>query len=204
MLDEDKRICGRDVRYWDDVKEGDELPPIARGPLSLMDTMGFLVGCGRGHTHEVLLKGAVKHPGHFFRNPEAGGGVEYTGIGHHRESIAKEVGVPGTYDYGPQRSAWLASLVTNWMGDAGVLKRVRTELRLFNTMGDTTWCKGKVAKKYVKDGYALVDLEIWAENQRGQMTAPNGSATVLLPSRDVKTRVFRDGSSFDLGYAHFS
>jgi len=165
--------------------------------------MGFLVGCGRGHTHGVLLKGAVKHPGHFFRNPEAGGGVEYTGIGHHRESTAKEVGVPGTYDYGPQRSAWLASLVTNWMGDAAVLKRVRTELRLFNTMGDTTWCKGKVARKYVKDGYALADLDIWAENQRGEVTAPNGSATVVLPSRDVKTRVFRDGSNLDLGYAHF-
>jgi hypothetical protein len=89
------------------------------------------------------------------------------------------------------------------MGDAGVLKRVRTELRLYNTMGDTTWCKGKVAKKYVKDGYALVDLEIWAENQRGEVTAPNGSATVVLPSRDVKTRVFRDGSNLDLGCAHF-
>jgi hypothetical protein len=29
------------------------------------------------------------------------GDLKYTGIGHHRESIAKEVGVPGTYDYGP-------------------------------------------------------------------------------------------------------
>ncbi len=204
VLSEDNNICGRNIRYWEDVTEGEDLPSIVRGPLSMMDTMGFLVGCGRGHTHGVLLKGAVKHPGHFFRNPEAGGGVEYTGIGHHRESIAKEVGVPGTYDYGPQRSAWLASLVTNWMGDAGVLKRVRTELRLFNTMGDTTWCKGKVAKKYVKDGYALVDLEIWAENQRGQVTAPNGSATVVLPSRDVRIRVSRDGSNLDLGYAHFA
>ncbi|WP_346911004.1 MaoC family dehydratase N-terminal domain-containing protein [uncultured Roseibium sp.] len=31
--------------------------PIVRGPLSLMDTMGFLVGCGRGHTHGVVLEG---------------------------------------------------------------------------------------------------------------------------------------------------
>ena len=123
-------------RICDD--EGEELPTIARGPLSLMDTMGFLVGCGRGHTHGVVLQAAVKHPGHFFRNPEAGGGVEYTGIGHHRESVAKEVGVPGTYDYGPQRSSWMATLVTNWMGDAGVLKRVRTEMRRFNIVGDTT------------------------------------------------------------------
>jgi acyl dehydratase len=204
VLDEERDICSRSIRYWEDVAEGEDLRPIARGPLSLMDTMGFLVGCGRGHTHGVLLKGAVKHPGHFFRNPEAGGGVEYTGIGHHRESIAREVGVPGTYDYGPQRSAWLATLVTNWMGDAGFLKRVHTELRLFNTMGDTTWCKGKVRKKYVRDGYALVDIDIWAENQRGDVTAPNGVATVVLPSKDVTTRLFRDGSALDLGHARYA
>jgi acyl dehydratase len=204
VLGEEDNVCGGRVRYWDDVKVGDELPPIARGPLSMMDTMGFLVGCGRGHTHGVLLKGAVKHPGHFFRNPEAGGGVEYTGIGHHRESVAKEVGVPGTYDYGPQRSAWLATLVTNWMGDAAFLKRVRTELRLFNTMGDTTWCKGKVVRKYVKDGYALVDIEIRAENQRGDITSPNGLATVAMPSRDITSKVFIDGAGLDLGTAIYT
>lgn len=201
VLEEDKRICGRNIRYWEDVHVGQELEPIARGPLSLMDTMGFLVGCGRGHTHGVLLKGAVRHPGHFFRNPEAGGGVEYTGIGHHRESVAKEVGVPGTYDYGPQRSAWVATLVTNWMGDAGFLKRIKTELRRFNTMGDTTWCKGKVARKYQENGYALVDIDVWAENQRGEKTVTNGAATVMLPSKDTKTRMFRDGSGLDLGHA---
>jgi hypothetical protein len=179
------------------VQEGEELPTIARGPLSLMDTMGFLVGCGRGHTHGVVLQAAVKHPGHFFRNPEAGGGVEYTGIGHHRESVAKEVGVPGTYDYGPQRSSWMCSLVTNWMGDAGVIKRVRTEMRRFNIMGDTTFCKGKVLRKYVKDNTGLVDIELAAENQRGELTTP-GIATVALPSRDVRLPAFLDGSGVDL------
>ena len=162
VIDEDKNICGRNIRYWEDVEVGHDFTPIARGPLSMMDTMGFLVGCGRGHTHGIMLKGALRHPGHFFRNPEAGGGVEYTGIGHHRKSVAKEVGVPGVYDYGPQRSAWVATLVTNWMGDAGFLKRIKTELRRFNTMGDTTWAKGKVVKKYKQDGYGLIDIDVWA------------------------------------------
>ncbi len=197
IMREPERIRGANVRYFEDVTEGESLDPIVRGPLSLMDTMGFLVGCGRGHTHGVVFQAAMKHPGHFFRNPEAGGGIEYTGIGHHRESTAKEVGVPGVYDYGPQRSSWMASLVTNWMGDAAFLKRVRTEMRRFNTMGDSTWCKGKVSRKYVKDGHALVDLEIWGENQRGEVTTP-GVATVILPSRDPELRVFFDGSALDL------
>jgi acyl dehydratase len=199
VLEEEQNICGRHIRYWEDVAEGQELTPIARGPLSLMDTMGFLVASGRGHTHGVVLKNAVKHPGHFFRNPEAGGGIEYTGIGHHRESVAKEVGVPGTYDYGPQRSAWLATLVTNWMGDAGFLKRIKTELRRFNTMGDTQWCKGRIKRKYVVDGYPLVDIEVWAENQRKELTVTNGLATVMLPSKDIKTRYFKDAAGFELG-----
>ncbi|MEJ8850145.1 FAS1-like dehydratase domain-containing protein [Variovorax rhizosphaerae] len=197
VLDEPKNVRGANVRFWEEVKVGEQLPTIARGPLSLMDTMGFLVGCGRGHTHGVVLQSAVKHPGHYFRNPEAGGGVEYTGIGHHRESVAKEVGVPGTYDYGPQRSAWMCSLVTNWMGDAGVIKRVRTEMRRFNIVGDTTFCKGKVVRKYLKDKTALVDIEIAAENQRGEVTTP-GIATVALPSRDVRLPAFIDGSGIDL------
>ncbi len=197
VLGEQNRICGRQIRYWEDVTEGEELPAIARGPLSLMDTMGFLVGCGRGHTHGLVLQEATRHPGHFFRNPEAGGGVEYTGIGHHRDSVAKEVGVPGTYDYGPQRTAWLASFVTNWMGDFAYLKRLRAEMRRFNIVGDTTWVKGKVVRKYVKDRHALVNIEITAENQRGELTAP-GFATVVLPSRDKNSLPVFDGSRLDL------
>lgn len=195
--EEPQKIRGSKVRYWEDVTVGESLDTIVRGPLSLMDTMGFLVGSGRGHTHGVVFQAAMKHPGHFFRNPEAGGGIEYTGIGHHRESTAKNVGVPGVYDYGPQRSSWMASLVTNWMGDAAFLKRVRTEMRRFNTMGDSTWCKGKVSEKYIKDGHALVDIEIWGENQRGDITTP-GIATVALQSRDPDLRVFLDGGNLEL------
>ena len=50
------------------------------------------------------------------------------------------------------RTNWLAHLITNWMGDDGFLKRLRAELRLFNVLGDTTWLKGKVTQKYIKDG----------------------------------------------------
>jgi acyl dehydratase len=197
IIREEQHITGSNILYWEDVSEGDALPEIVRGPLSLMDTMGFLVGCGRGHTHGVVFKAAMNHPGHFFRNPEAGGGLEYTGIGHHRDSVAKEVGVPGTYDYGPQRSAWMCSLVTNWMGDAGFLKRIRTELRLFNTVGDSTWCRGIVKQKHIKNKHALVDIEIRGENQRGQLTTL-GLATVILPSRDIRQMVVLDGTKVDL------
>jgi hypothetical protein len=70
-------------------------------------------------------------------------------------------------------------------------------MRRFNIVGDTTWCRGKVARKYTKDGCALVDLEIRAENQRGEVTAP-GFATVMLPSKDLSHKPVVDGAGLDL------
>ncbi|MBI4081689.1 MAG: MaoC family dehydratase N-terminal domain-containing protein [Candidatus Lambdaproteobacteria bacterium] len=196
-LMEEEQIRGAQTRYWEDVEEGEELPEIVRGPLSLSDTMGFIAACGRARTHGVLLKEAVKHPKHYIRNLQAGGGIEYTGIGHHREDFARQVGVPGLYDYLPQRVAWMGSLVTNWMGDDAVLKRLRVEARRFNVQGDTQFCRGRVTRRYKKDGFALVDLHLEAVNQRGETTTP-GLATVILPSKDIHTRPITDGAALSL------
>ncbi len=184
-LEERKHIRGAEPRYWENVQVGEEIKPVVRGPLTLLDLTAWNVGNGRGRAHGLVLEEALQHPGHFFRNAEVKGGMEYTGIGHARDSVAREVGAPGTYDYGPQRITWTCSVVTNWMGDYGILRRLRSELRRFNTLGDTTWCKGKVVDKYVRDGEHRVDLELWAENQRGELTTP-GLATVALPTRSVE------------------
>ena len=79
---EDERIRGGDTRYWEDVKVGDQLDAIARGPLTTSDVTAWLVGTGRGRAHGAALKEARRHPGHYFRNPDAGQGLEYTGMGH--------------------------------------------------------------------------------------------------------------------------
>jgi hypothetical protein len=79
----------------------------------------------------------------------------------------------------------LGNLITNWIGDDGLLKKLRAELRRFNVVGDTTWLKGKVVKKYTQDDRHMVDLECWAENQRGETTMP-GTATAVLPSKAGK------------------
>ena len=192
-----EKARGGNTRYYEDTHIGDEIDTVLRGPLSLQDMTAFLVGTGRSSAHGVLLREALRHPDHFFRNPEAGGGLEYTGIGHLRDSVAEAVGVPGAYDYGPQRVSWMGTLVTNWMGDDAFLKRLRVECRRFNVYGDTQYLKGKVIGKHIDNGSPLVDLEIWAENQRGQVTAP-GQATVMLPSRDPRVPWFTDGRQLQL------
>lgn len=184
-LTEAERIIGPSTIYWEDVKEGDEIPTIVRGPLTHMDITAYLIGVGRSRgAHGVLLQEARRHPGHFFRNVKASGGVEYTGMGHMTSDVAGQVGAPGAYDYGPQRISWLASLLTNWVGDLGALTRLRAELRGFNIVGDATWLKGRVTGTRRQNGEALVDLRVWGENQLGETTMP-GTATVRLPSRAV-------------------
>jgi acyl dehydratase len=196
VMSEPSRIRGQATRHWEDVGVGEKIDEIARGPLSMSDTMAFVIGSGRGAAHGALLRHAAKHPKHYVRN-KLGQGVEYTGIGHHRENFAREVGVPGMYDYLPQRAAWFATAVTNWMGDDAVLKRLRMEARMFNIQGDTTFIGGTIVKKYVKDRCALVDIEMKGVNQRGELSSP-GFATVLLPSKDVHTRIPTDGTVVDL------
>ena len=196
VTSEPLRIRGADTRYFEDVNVGDAIDEIARGPLSMSDTMAFVIGSGRGAAHGALLKHAARHPKHYVRNKH-GQGMEYTGIGHHRENFAREVGVPGMYDYLPQRACWFATAIINWMGDDAVLKRLRMEARLFNIQGDTTFIGGKIVRKYVKDRCALVDIEMTGVNQRGEASSP-GFATVMLASRDANTRLPLDGSVVDL------
>ena len=75
------------------------------------------------------------------------------------------------------------------MGDQGFLRRLRTEFRRFNLIGDTTWCEGRVVHKYkeVADDDEVqtgaVDVELWSRDQRNEVTTL-GAATVLLPLRN--------------------
>ena len=88
-------------------------------------------------------------------------------------------------------------MITNWMGDDAVIKRLRVEARLFNIQGDTTFIRGKVVRRYTKDRCALVDIDIQGVNQNGKLSTP-AMATVMLPSRDVTSRLPLDGTVVDL------
>ena len=76
--------------------------------------------------------------------------------------------------------AALVRLITDWMGDAGFLKRLAFEMRRQHRPGDTMVCRGKVTGKKEADGAALVFLEVWAENEREGIATP-GEATIVLP-----------------------
>ena len=104
---------------------------------------------------------------------------------HWDPEFAREPGNPTTYDYGRMRETWLIHLCTDWMGDDAWLWKLDCEFRKFNYVGDTQWMRGARgrASTWPRATGPAVDLELWGENQRGEITTP-GHATILLPSRE--------------------
>jgi acyl dehydratase len=80
--------------------------------------------------------------------------------------------------------AALVRVITDWMGDAGFLKLFRMEMRRQQRPGDTMVCKGKVTGVRGDGDAGLVELVVWAENEREGITTP-GSAIVVLPRRNA-------------------
>lgn len=180
-----EEVRGAKTRYWEDVQMGEELTPVVKGPLTITDIMAWLMGRGSPliRAHRVGLAYRRRHPSAYVIDEETGIPDVPERV-HWENEMARRIGMPAAYDYGPQRISWLSHLMTNWIGDDGFLKGLSVQLRRPNFVGDTTWCKGKVTNKFIKDGEYLVECEVWAENQRGEITAP-GHATVRLPSRSA-------------------
>ena len=114
--------------------------------------------------------------------------VKYAGVSgdfyeiHYDKDFAQETGLPGVILHGALKSAFLAQLITDWIGPEGTLKKLVCQYRGMDEPGAPLTCKGKVTKKYVDSGEHLVDCEIWVEDTNGQKHTP-GSATVALPTK---------------------
>jgi hypothetical protein len=181
---EAERARGAEPRYWEDVEVGEELPRMVRGPFTATDAIAWKLGWGFDpfvRTGKVAYEYRRRHPQAY--PPNALNIPDVPERVHWEHDFAQEVGVPGYYDYGPQRVAWLGNLMTTWIGDDGWLWRLSVQVRRFNVEGDVQWLRGRVTDKRRAGAVCTVECEIWAENQRGEITAP-GRAVALLPSRE--------------------
>ena len=148
--------------YWEDVKEGDEVTPLAKvatrqmmvrwaggsgdfNPLHYDDSFAEAQGVGMPIVHGALKRQWLVH------------------------LMTDWMGDEGT----------LKKFVCQYRAmDHPRLMKSTTEPH----DGDTWWCKGKVTRKYTEGDERLVDCDIRIENEKGEVTTP-GSATVVLPSR---------------------
>jgi acyl dehydratase len=180
---ESEEIRGDVPRYWEDVEVGEQIPSIVKGPLASDDMLNFIDIVRGTLSFSYFLEHRRRHPQDVYWDPETGMPDSWD-ASMTKDSVAQAFGFPFSHDSGIQRVCWLENMVTNWMSNLGFLEGLKVRLVRPNFIYDTTWCKGRVTGKSIQDGSPRVEMEVWCENQRGEVTA-RGSATAALVSRRV-------------------
>jgi len=137
--------------YFEDVKEGDELPSFTVENLTRSDFVKY-----------------------------AGSSGDFNPI-HHDQTFAEVSGNPTVFAMGMLNAGILSRLVADYAGLENVRKyKVRFATRVWP--GDSVTCQGKVTKKAVENGEKIIEGELAALNQKGEV-AIQGSFRATLPSR---------------------
>jgi acyl dehydratase len=163
-----------------DVRVGDPIPRLVKGPLTVGGMVGWLLGwgsymCQTNRLQHTYLK---NHPG--ARLFDDAYGIDDTiEAPHLNPELARKSGLPNSYDFGGQRTAWLAHMLTDWYGDDGFLTGIDVRLRRPNYIGDTLWLDGAATAIRSSGEGDVVDCSVRAVNQRGEVVC-DGTASVLL------------------------
>ena len=144
--------------YFEDVQVGDALPELVKGPIRQIQLTRY-----------------------------AGASGDFNPI-HQDDEFAKAAGMGGVFAHGMLSMGFVAQAVTDWAG-AGTVRKIGVRFTALVRLKDTVTCKGRVRAKSSAparhenvDDVHTVDLEIWAETQKGERVV-TGKATVALPSR---------------------
>lgn len=178
-------VQGPQKRYFEDVKVGDSLGTMAKGPLTITDVICFHAG-GYGFVPYAPCVGRVAYKNRkriapFYIKNEYGVPDVAQRL-HWDDKWAQAIGNPMAYDYGVMRENYFYHYLTDWCGDDGIVTRVHDEIRKFNYVGDTQIITGEVVAKREENGACLVDVVAQFKNQRDEVTV-KATATIALPSR---------------------
>ena len=176
---------GNHTRYWSDVEEGESLPTLVKGPLTLSDLMSWAVA----EAKPIKLGGLVDRevqvqPGRRTTNPTTN--WPRWDLEQEAEDLqsCQDAGFAGPYGRGAMRVALAGHLMTHWMGDDGFLRQLTVDLPNPFMYGDVMRLGGTVADKFTQEiggrQYNAVAVEITGTNQIDE-TVLSGNATVFLP-----------------------
>ena len=181
--DEERNRRGAKTRFWEDVVEGEEIPRVMAGPLTVLDSHVFFGAMGQQSAFNVnwdQLKGNVEI--HGWHDPETNA-PRWRAEAHLLDAAGHAPGMKmGAYGHHAQFESLMQKTIQNWMGDDGFLKYQSCQTRRPSWMGDTTTVTGKVVRKYEANDQFYVDLECQSETQLKEIHQ-TCKATVMLPSR---------------------
>ena len=112
---------------------------------------------------------------------------------HVDEVYAKSVGMPSVYAPGMLVMGMLGQLISDW-ARGGQLRRYHVRFIKMVFPNDTVVCKGRVSDRYGEGGRYFVEVELWAENQRGELVMKGHSTIQLFFSLEDENR-HRSGQS---------
>ncbi len=106
---------------------------------------------------------------------------------HLDELYARGVGMPSVYAPGMLVMGFLGQLVSDWARGAQ-LRRYGVRFIKLVWPGDTVVCKGRVTDRYGENGRYFTEVELWAENQKGELVMKGQSQIQLFYSLEDETR----------------
>lgn len=140
-----------DTLKWTDVQEGQDLPTVQYGPIRWID----------------MVRGAA-------------GTRDIYPVHSDRDFAQKEAGARDAFLNTSYYSGLLGRYANWWGGPESFMRRLYFNMRANNCPGDLLTFRGKVLRKYEKDGMKLVDLEVAIDNQLGPNTVPAQITLELL------------------------
>jgi hypothetical protein len=151
---------------------------MVKGPMTVTGFIGYAQGWGGLYirANRLAWRQLQKHPG--LGIPDRFGIPDVPERVHWDDALARLVGTPRAYDYGPERCSWLIHHLTDWIGDAGSVVSHNCQIRRHNPVGDIVAIEGTVTGI---EG-DLVTIEQQATQQDGELSAV-GTGVVRLPSR---------------------
>ncbi len=106
---------------------------------------------------------------------------------HVDETYAKSLGMPSVYAPGMLIMGFLGQLVSDWARGAQ-LRRYSVKFSKIVWPGDTVVCKGRVTERWGDEGRYFAELDLWAENQKGELVLRGGAQIQLFLSLEDENR----------------
>jgi acyl dehydratase len=177
-----ERIQGAEPRFAEEVTVGDQLPSMVKGPMTVTGFIAFAQGWGGLYirANRIAYKQIKKHPG--LGIPDKYGVPDVPERVHWDDDLARLVGTPRAYDYGPERCSWLLHHLTDWIGDDGFIQNHECQIRRHNVVGEIVYINGEVTDRVDEPDGTVFVITQKATNQDGELSA-TGIGRVKLPDR---------------------
>jgi len=104
---------------------------------------------------------------------------------HLDETFARAAGLPGVIAHGMLTMAFANQMVTDWLGDRSLLKRLQGRFAGMVVPGDAVTCSGSVASKDDETRSVVINLVV--TNQRGERVLNKGVAEAEFPPQRSNT-----------------